>query len=308
MRTCAAIGLAAAALLAAQFNLRTIAQAPTVGAARNGNQDDKDAIAKRAEAFVEAFHAGDAKAVAAFWAADGDYTDLSGRKLAGREAIEKSFTEFFAENRGAKLRIESDSLRFVTPDVAIEDGVSSVLPADGAPPSRAKYTVVHVKKEGQWLLGSVRESAYTPPGNYEHLRGLEGLIGSWAGEADSGQTARVSFAWTENQNFITSTFETSFKNVAVGGGTQWIGWDPATKSVRSWSFQTNGGFGEGAWSREGKTWTLKISAILPDGKKASATEAVTLIDADTVSFRATNRVHDGKPLPDIKEMTLKRVK
>jgi uncharacterized protein (TIGR02246 family) len=276
--------------------------------AQKDDPGDKDAIAKRAEQFVEAFHKGDAKAVAAFWAADGDYTDLSGRNLAGRDAIEKSFEEFFTENKGAKLRIDSDSLRFVTPDVAIEDGVSSVIPADGAPPSRAKYTVVHVKKEGQWLLGSVRESAYTPPGNYEHLRGLEGLIGSWAGDAESGQTARVSFAWTENQNFITSTFETNFKNIAVSAGTQWIGWDPTAKAVRSWSFQTNGGFGDGAWSREGKTWTIKTTAVLPDGKKASATEVVSPIDADTVSFRATNRVLDGKPLPDIKEITLKRVK
>jgi hypothetical protein len=28
-------------------------------------------------------------------------------------------------------------------------------------------------------LESVREALYTPPGNYEHLRGLEWAIGEW---------------------------------------------------------------------------------------------------------------------------------
>jgi uncharacterized protein (TIGR02246 family) len=96
--------------------------------AQKDNPGDKDAIAKRAEEFVEAFHKGDGKVVAAFWAADGDYTDVAGRKLVGREAIEKSFAEFFAENKGLKMRIESESLRFLTPEVAVEDGVTLVLP------------------------------------------------------------------------------------------------------------------------------------------------------------------------------------
>src|SRR3984957_17808971 len=122
-------------------------------------------LLKRAEAFVEAFHKGDAKAVAAFWTTDGDYTDLTGKRLTGREEIEKSFTAFFTENKGAKVRIEIESLRFITPEVAIEDGMTAVLSPDGGPPSRAKYTIVNVKKDGQWQIGSVRESVYTPQSN-----------------------------------------------------------------------------------------------------------------------------------------------
>src|SRR3984893_8574593 len=85
------------------------------------NEKEEAALLKRAEAFVEAFHKGDAKAVAAFWTTDGDYTDVTGKRLTGREEIEKSFTAFFAENKGAKVRIEIESLRFITPEVAIED-------------------------------------------------------------------------------------------------------------------------------------------------------------------------------------------
>src|SRR5262245_19289407 len=163
---------------------------------------DGDAIFERAQAFAAAFDKGDAKAVAAFWAEDGDYTDQSGKQLKGRAEILKAFEAFFAENKGAKLRIDSESLRFVTSDVAIEDGVTEVIPADGGPPSRARYTIAHVKKEGKWLLSSVRDAAYSPPTNYEHLRGLEALIGEWAGESGKAEVARVSFEWAHGQNFV----------------------------------------------------------------------------------------------------------
>jgi len=54
-----------------------------------GNQEtgDKETIFNNAKAFVDAFEKGDAKAVAAFWAEDGDYVDLDGRELVGRPAI-----------------------------------------------------------------------------------------------------------------------------------------------------------------------------------------------------------------------------
>jgi hypothetical protein len=42
--------------------------------------------------------------VASFWTPDGDYVDPSGRVLSGRTAIEKDFADFFAENKGLKLR------------------------------------------------------------------------------------------------------------------------------------------------------------------------------------------------------------
>src|SRR5262245_49633594 len=156
--------------------------APVAAAAPQNKADPADATAlvKNAEAFVEAFHAGDAKTLAAFWVPDGEYTDMSGRRLNGREDIEKAFQALFAANKGLKVRIEGESLRFLTPDVAVEEGVSFVLRPDGSPPSRARYTNVHVKKDGKWLLGSVKDAPYVPPSNYEHLRGLEWAVGNWS--------------------------------------------------------------------------------------------------------------------------------
>lgn len=303
MRLFATFFLAAAVLVAGMFTNPVVAQPPN-----KTHAADEALLLKQAEAFVEAFHKGDAKAVTSFWTPEGDYTDVTGKRLVGHEAIEKSFQTFFAENKGAKLRIDIESLRFITPDVAIEEGVTAVLTPEGGPPSRAKYSIVHVKKDGKWHIGSVRDTVYTSPSNFEHLKGLEGLVGSWAAEAEGNEVARISFSWSENQNFLTSSFATTFKNITIGGGTQWIGWDPANKAVRSWSFHANGGFGEGIWSRQKDTWTIKTVATLPDGKKATAVDVITFVDANTITFHAKERTHDGKPLPDVKEVKLKRVK
>jgi uncharacterized protein (TIGR02246 family) len=272
------------------------------------NPQTEAAILKKAESFVAAFHKGDAKAVAAHWTAAGDYTTQTGTTLKGRAAIEKAFIALFAENKGLKLRIDSDSLRVVAPDVAIEDGVTSVLPADGAPPSRARYTIVHVKRDGEWYLGSVRDAPYAAPGNREHLEALEWLVGEWAEAGAKGETARIAYQWGENQNFLIGEFTTTHKQFAIGGGMQRIGWDAGNKTIRSWTFDAGGSFGEGLWRRDGNRWIVTSAATLNDGKKMTATNIITHIDTDTMSFQSRDRTMDGKSMADDKEIKLKRVK
>jgi uncharacterized protein (TIGR02246 family) len=280
------------------------------GVAQQGKSDPKEGavIQKNAEAFIAAFEKGDAKALAAFWAPDGDYTDQAGRHLVGREAIEKAFAELFSEAKGLKVGITSLSLRFPTPDVAIEDGITEVFPPGGQPPSRARYTIVHVKKDGHWMLSSVRDAIFTPPSQYDHLKGLEWAIGDWAGDSESGEVERLSLVWAENQNFITGTFATTLKQFSLGNMKVWIGWDPIAKNVRSWSFDAAGGFGEGTWTQEGKKWTVKSSMTLPDAKKVSGSVVISQVDPDTITIQRKGATVDGKPVPDMKEVKLKRLK
>lgn len=273
-----------------------------------GDPNDMAALAKNAEAFIEAFHKADAKMLAANWTLDGDYTDQTGRQLKGREAIEKAFQSFFAENKGLKVRIESDALRFVTPDVAIEDGTTFVLRPDGATPSRARYVIVHVKKDGKWLLSSVRETPFVPPGNHEHLRGLEWAVGNWSAEGSQGEAEHLALSWTDNQNFLVGTFAATVQGVSVGRATHWIGWDPQAKRLRSWIFDAAGGFGEGAWIGGGDKWVIKTTSVLQDGKNATATFLLGRVDSDTLTLQARDRTVDGKPVPDTKQFKLKRVK
>jgi uncharacterized protein (TIGR02246 family) len=275
-------------------------------AGQDDNAEAKSAIAKKAEAFVEAFHKGDAAALAAFWTPNGEYTDEAGKIHKGREAIEKIFQGLFAENKDLKLRIDSDSLRFVTADVAIEKGTSAVFPPGGGPPSRAHFTNVHVKKDGQWYLDSVRESPFVAPANTSHLRGLDWTIGEWTGNTDTGEVERLAFDWTENQNFIVASFSTAAKNVLVGDATVWIGWDPTANNIRAWLFDSTGGFGDGAWTNEGNKLSLKLTVTLQDGKKATATYVLTRVDKDNLTLQAKDRTLDGKEVPNGKEVKLKR--
>jgi uncharacterized protein (TIGR02246 family) len=295
-------------LLALPALLFSLTALPGWAGNRKGDSKEGDAIQKKAEAFIEAFHKGDAKAVAAFWTTDGDYTDQTGKHMKGREAIEKAFQDYFLEHKGLKLRINSDSLRFVTPDVAIEDGSTEVAGQDGGPPTRARYTIVHVKKEGNWYLSSVRDSIFIPPTNYEHLRQMEWLIGEWADEVEGVEVGRMAFTWSENQGFLVNTYSTTAKNITLSSGTQWIGWDPSANRYRSWTFDSMGGFGEGSWSKDGNKWIIKSTAVLQDGRKMAATNIVTRIDADTISWQGKDRTIDGRPIPDMKEVKMKRLK
>jgi uncharacterized protein (TIGR02246 family) len=281
---------------------------PGVGQQAKGDARDKEAIAQNAQAFIEAFAKGDAKTLAAFWTPDGDYTEQTGRHFKGREAIEKAFDKFFTQNKNLTVRIESESLRFVSPAVAIEDGITFVIHPDGFPASRARYTIVHVKKDDKWYLSSVRDSQYVAPNNYEHLEGLEWAIGTWSSENEKGHAEHLEVEWNDNQNWIVANFSASVRGLSVGSATHWIGWDPRTKHVRSWLFDAAGGFGEGTWTKDGNNWVIKIKSVQRDGKDAGATIRLGRVNDHTISLQATGRIVDGKPAPDTPQFKLKRVK
>ena len=263
---------------------------------------------KRAQEFLAAFNKGDAKAVAAFWTPTGEYTDQVGRKVKGRAALEKLYEKVFAARKGAKLTLTVTSARLVTPDVALEEGITEVAPADGGPPTAARFSAVLVRKDGVWYFESVRESIAHPPSNARHFEDLEWLIGDWAGEEAKGESSTASYNWAENQNFIVSTFATTLNGIPVVGGTQWIAWDAVDRRVRSWSFYSGGGFGEATWTKDGERWITRVTARTAAGKKLSATNILTRVDNDHATWQMTKLTVDGKAMPDPKPSKLKRVK
>jgi uncharacterized protein (TIGR02246 family) len=285
-----------------------------VGAKPTQGDEDKDkgdaapGKGQRAQEFIAAYNAGDAKAVAGFWTQDGEYIDQEDHHFKGRAAIEKVYDKAFAENKGAKLAIHVTSVRQVTSDVALEEGVTEVTPADGGPAAVTKFSAVLVKKDGVWYLESVRDSASPEQSNADHFEDLEWLIGDWTGEAEKGESATASYTYTENQNFMICSFTTTLNGIPVVGGTQWIGWDPIAKQVRSWSFYSGGGFGEAFWTKEGNTWTVKTTATTAAGKKASVTNLITKVDAEHITWQATKLTVDGKEIPDASPVKMKRVK
>lgn len=302
-RLALAVGLAAILAGGGLVALRTIP-----AGADEPKAEEKAVDKDRRAAFIAAYDKGDAKAVAAFWAADATYVDQDGRETKGRAAIEKMYEKVFADNKGAKLAIHVTSLKQLTPDVVLQDGVTEVTPAGGGFPTAARYSAVLVKKDGEWYLQSIREAQPVPASNSEYLEELAWLIGEWAGENEKGESGSASYDWAENDNFIVSTFATTLDGFPVAGGTQWIGWDAADKQIRSWSFYSGGGFGEGVWTRDGNKWTIKITARTAAGKKVSATNLVTKTDNDHLTWQVTKLTVAGEALPDLKPVKMKRVK
>ena len=263
---------------------------------------------KRAQAFIAAFEKGDAKAVASFWTENADYVDETGREYKGRAAIQKMYEKFFADKKGLKLNIIVTSVRPVGTDVMLEDGITEVTTGDSALPSSARFSAVLVKKDGEWYLESVRDSIPHPPSNAEHFDDIEWLLGEWTGEVEKGESAKATYNWAENRNFIVSSFATTLDGVPVVGGTQWIAWDAVDKQIRSYSFYSGGGVGEAVWTKEGDAWMIKVNARTAAGKKASATNILKKTDNDHATWQMTKLTVDGQTMPDAKPVKMKRVK
>ena len=92
----------------------------------------------------------------------------------------------------------------------------------------------------------------------------------------------------------------------VHGGTEVIGWDPRLHRIRSWTFDSDGGFGESTWTHDGRRWIIAYTGTLANGDDVSAVHVVTPVDADTMTVQSKDRMIDGQRQPDLPEVTLKR--
>jgi uncharacterized protein (TIGR02246 family) len=280
--------------------------AAALGAEAGRQAADEAMIRKAVESYVAAFNQGDAKAVAALWAPEAVYTNpRSGEQVVGREAIEKQFAAVFEGAKGAKLEATTEAIQFVSPNVAVEQGTAKVILPDQAP-EETEYTAVYVKRDGQWLLDRVtEEDVVVVPSNYEQLKELEWMIGRWV-DQDDNATVVTECNWTKNNNFITRSFTVQVRDRIDMAGMQIIGWDPSTKQIRSWVFDSDGGFGQGTWTKKGDRWYIQQTGVLPDGRKSSAVHIITRIDDSTCTLQAVNRTVDGELLPNVEEVVLAR--
>ncbi len=278
------------------------AQSATTGAQRSL---DENAILNAAEAFTKAFNEGNAKAIARQFTEKGEIVDADGNVLEGREAIEKDFTEIFAENPGRKMEIVIDSLRFIGRDVAIEEGTTNVSPKEGGVPTTSRYTVIHVKRNGKWQLARVQESAAESVSNYERLKELEWMVGDWIDESEDS-LIETTCRWSENKNYLLRKFTVKIEGLNVMSGTTRIGWDPLRKKIKTWIFDSEGGYAEGLWTRQDNQWIVKSTGVTRDGRAASSTNIVTFISKDRSTWQSVDRFVGGEIMPDIAEVTIVR--
>jgi uncharacterized protein (TIGR02246 family) len=269
----------------------------------NGYADqaaDEAAIRKNAEAYVAAYNKHDAKALAAMWSPDAVYLDPStGETAVGREEIEKAFAETLAESKEAKLEVTVESVQFVSPNVAIETGSVRIL-RPNEEPEDSGYSAVNVKRDGAWLLDRVTEASPPQPlhSNYEHLKQLEWMIGTWI-DQDEDATVQIDCDWAKNQSFIHRSFAVVIGDEVDMSGIQIIGWDPIAKQIRSWIFDSDGGYAEGKWTHNGEHWQIQQTGVLPGGGKSSQVNVMTPVDDNSFTWASVSREVDGDVLPNV---------
>ncbi len=197
------------------------------------------------------------------------------------------------------------SVRFIGPDLAIEDGTATVTDAPDEPAQHSPYTVVYAGQEGKWLMASARDLPDEPTTPEEQLKQLRWLIGEWVDESPEA-LVMTSYRWTDNQCYILSEFKVQIGGRPVMTGTRRIGWDPLAKKIRSWVFDSEGGFGEGVWTREGNRWIVKMTGVTRDGKAASSTNIITRVSKDRMTWQSRDRVVGGEKTPDIETIPIVR--
>jgi len=267
---------------------------------------DKAAIEKSIQSYLAAFNAGDSKKLAAHWAPDAIYTNpITGTEVEGREAISKEMSAILKEVKGSKLTVDVQSIQFLSPGVAVEQGTSKLISPAGEP-QESVYTAVHVKRDGNWFLDRITEEEIPVVlSNYEHLKTLEWLIGDWTDSDEAGRI-QTTCKWTKNKNFITRYFTASIRDRINFSGMQIIGWDPVKKQIRSWVFDSDGGFSEGVWTNKKNHWYVMMTGTLPDGRQSSSTNIFKFVDENHFQWQSVNRIIDGALQPNIDEVTVVR--
>ena len=163
-----------------------------------------------------------------------------------------------------------------------------------------RYAAVRTKEGDRWPIASYREFSDDPlPTPAEMLAPLDWLVGEWVDQSPEG-TTQISYQWSEDGNFLIGDYNLSVGELANSRSTQRIGWDPVESKLRSWTFDSDGGFSEGEWMAADDGWLVKSEATMPDGTTGSATISIRPSDQDHFMVKSADRIIAGVKEPDFK--------
>jgi uncharacterized protein (TIGR02246 family) len=257
---------------------------------------DEAAVRQAVDTYVQAFNKMDLDAVSAMWAENGLHVDHeSGERTEGRGAIRSDLETVFQQRPGTRLVARVDRVRTILPNVATVEGQTTIF-IPGADPSQSRFTATLVQQDAKWLLATIEEmpipAASSPA---EALNQLDWLVGRWSD--DSGEVrVDTTVRWAANRAFLVRSFAVSTAEGVAREGTQVIGWDPRSRQIRSWTFESDGSFGDGTWSKSGDDWLVKSTQTLADGRASSGTFVMSSVDENTLSVQLIGHEIDGLPI------------
>jgi uncharacterized protein (TIGR02246 family) len=267
-------------------------------------ESDVRAVNDLLASFVKAYNAKDAKALGALFTSDAEIADEDGEVTRGHDAIVNRFSGIFKENGGDQLAVNSDSLRFLGTDLAIEEGTASLSTGADTPPRTNRYSVIYAREGGRWLHARIRDE---PPEDdpHERLGELEWMLGEWVNESDDAAVF-TSCKWSDDGNFLLRDFDVDVEGRIALRGTQRIGWDGQRKQFRTWVFDDRGGFAAGLVSRDGDRWVIQSTGVRSDGQSVSVTNAITILGKDRLRWESFDRTVGGRAVPGTDRFILVR--
>jgi uncharacterized protein (TIGR02246 family) len=282
------------------------------------SSDDEKAIRAAGVAYQDALTKGDGKALAALWTADGDIVDAHGAVMKGRDTMALT-TPPASGAQSPAFRIHDTSLRFLTPDVALEDGMIDILVPGATTPLAGRFSATWVRQGGAWKIAGLREAQLPGATGSAQLADLDWMVGDWTvvenappeSKAAPRPAMEVSVRWNAGRTFllrdmkITPAATSGAEPLAPMHVTQRIGWDPLSRQIRSWVFSADGGHGEAFWSRDGSSWLARTTAVLPDGSQTSSLNVYTYDGKDRCTWQSFHTHTGGEHLPPV-NMTMIR--
>src|SRR5262249_19193156 len=145
---------AAAALVLVVRPVTDRAEAAGQGAGKGSGADAEIRLANAN--YGAAMTAGDIDAIMAFWTADADYIDEIGKQTTGNDKIAALFRKAAPETKGSKVTIRVHTLKFLRPEVCLEDGSVERTLATGTKETN-RFAIVWTKTGDKWLISSVRD-------------------------------------------------------------------------------------------------------------------------------------------------------
>jgi uncharacterized protein (TIGR02246 family) len=268
---------------------------------------DKQAIEKLIKENMQAFNNRDAAAIAANWTDEGEYIRNDGEPVRGRAAIQKGYAEFFKTLKGKpSVEVQTDNLRFTSATTAASEVTLRLKNEEGQLIGSSWRNTLLVREDGQWKVAMVQEWDRDTTLD-DSLKDLEWLIGTWRMETKE-RDVTTTYEWDENKAFIRGKFTVKEGGKVVESGTQMFGRDNADGGIRSWVFQSDGGFGDGLWTRDGKNWTVDFGGVTAGGQRLSATVNYVHVDANTFTWQAVQQTVNGQPIADTKPIKVTKQK
>jgi uncharacterized protein (TIGR02246 family) len=258
---------------------------------------DRLAIDKITKEMIQAFDKRDAAAIAANWTADGEFIHNDGEPVRGRADIQKGYGEFFKTLTGKpKLEIHSDTLRFPSADMAVKETTLRLKNEEGEVVASGRQETVLVREGGKWRIAIVREWDRDIHLDAK-LEDLGWLVGTWQAVSKDREVT-ITYEWDENKVFLRGQFTVKEGTRIIESGTETIAKDNARGVIRTWLFQSDGAFGSGVWTREGKKWSVDVHGVRPDGEELTATILYIPVDPNTFTWQAVNQTRNDVPVAD----------